>query len=78
MVKTIRQVMAVIGVMCIGGILGFVLGALIGGNFATGFRFNGVQGYEATAQIGFFLGALVGLVASGWRSFKRQARWEGR
>jgi len=76
MVKTIRQVIKVIGVMCIGGIFGFVIGALIGGNFATGFRFNGVQGYEATAQIGFFLGALFGLVAGGWRTLKRQAHWE--
>lgn len=53
----------------IGGILGFaifsilglLIGAFIGGNFMTDFKFNGVQGYEATGQIGAILGAVIGI-----------------
>lgn len=53
----------------IGGILGFaifsilglIIGAYIGGNFMTDFKFNGVQGYEATGQIGAILGAIIGV-----------------
>jgi uncharacterized membrane protein YeaQ/YmgE (transglycosylase-associated protein family) len=38
-----------------------LIGAFIGGNFMTDFKFNGVQGYEATGQIGAILGAVVGV-----------------
>ena len=48
------------------GAIGMLVGAWLGGNFATGFVFNGVRGYEATGQIGFILFALIGMVTS-WR-----------
>jgi hypothetical protein len=48
------------------GIIGMLVGAWFGGNFATGFVFNGVRGYEATSQIGFVLFALIGMVTC-WR-----------
>ena len=48
------------------GIIGMLVGAWFGGNFATGVVFDGVRGYEATSQIGFILFALVGVVTS-WR-----------
>jgi len=48
-----------------------IIGALIGGNYAEQFVFNGVQGYEATGQIGFILGALTGLIAGWWFLLKK-------
>lgn len=57
-------IVVVIGLVC--GVLGLASGALIGGNYAERFVFNGVRGYEATGQIGFLLGALLGVI-SGWR-----------
>ena len=44
------------------GVIGMVVGAWFGGNFATEVVFNGVRGYEATSQIGFILFSLVGAV----------------
>ena len=43
-----------------GIIIGFFIGAFIGGNFMPSFQFNGVQGYEATGQIGAFIGVVIG------------------
>ncbi len=65
------------GVLFIGllmGILGLLIGAVIGGNLAQGFTFNGVQGYEATGQIGLMLGAALGLIAGTILFFKRRKR----
>jgi uncharacterized membrane protein YeaQ/YmgE (transglycosylase-associated protein family) len=47
--------------------LGMLIGALIGGNFATEFQFNGVRGYEATGQVGFIIGAALGAMISSKR-----------
>ena len=66
MSKTILRVCVTLVIGFVTGILGWIFGALIGGNFAEQFVFNGVQGYEATGQVGFILGALLGLVL-GWR-----------
>ena len=66
MFKTVLRVFAVIVIGIVAGVIGWILGALIGGNFAEQFVFNGVQGYEATGQVGFILGALTGLISS-WR-----------
>ena len=48
------------------GVIGWIVGAWFGGNFATEVVFNGVRGYEATGQIGFILFALIGAIIS-WR-----------
>ena len=66
MLKTIFRVFAVIAIAFVSGAIGMIVGALIGGNFAEQFVFNGVQGYEATGQIGFILGISIGLIL-GWR-----------
>ena len=66
MLKTVLRVFAVIVIGFVSSIIGWIIGALIGGNYAELFVFNGVQGYEATGQIGFILGALIGLISS-WR-----------
>lgn len=44
-----------------GFVLGLIIGAILGGNFFESFQFNGVQGYEATGQ----LGAIIGSIAVG-------------
>lgn len=82
MIMIVLRVLAVIltGVVC--AILGLIAGAIIGGNlaavyeivFSHEFVFNGRVGYEATGQIGFILGALIGLVGSGVWLFRRQTR----
>jgi hypothetical protein len=48
------------------GIMGWLVGALIGGNFAEGFALSGVRGYEATGLVGFHLGVAIGATLS-WR-----------
>ena len=66
MLKTILRVFAVVLIGFVCGVIGMIVGALIGGNYAEQFLFNGVQGYEATGQIGFILAGLIGLISS-WR-----------
>ena len=46
------------------GMVGMLIGVLIGGNYATGFQFNGVRGYEASGQVGFIIGAALGVIVS--------------
>ena len=72
MTKTTPRVFYIIIIGLVAGVLGMIIGALIGGNYAEQFIFNGVQGYEATGQIGFILGALIGLIAGWWFLLKRK------
>jgi hypothetical protein len=73
MLKTTLRIFAVIVIGVISGATGMIIGALIGGNYAEQFVFNGVQGYEATGQIGFILGALIGSIAGWWFLLKRKS-----
>ena len=66
MLKNILRISAVIVIALVFGAIGMIIGALLGGNYAEQFVFNGVQGYEATGQIGFILGISIGLIL-GWR-----------
>ena len=66
MFKNVLRIFAVIVIALVFGAIGMIIGALLGGNYAEQFVFNGVQGYEATSQIGFILGVSIGLI-SGWR-----------
>ncbi len=68
MFKNALRIFAVIVIALVFGAIGMIIGALLGGNYAEQFIFNGVQGYEATGQIGFILGVSIGLI-SGWRFF---------
>ena len=65
MLKTVFRVLVTLVIGYVSGVTGWIVGALIGGNFAEQFFFNGVQGYEAAGQVGFILGALLGLIL-GW------------
>jgi hypothetical protein len=51
----------VLVVVIICGLVGMVIGAYLGGNYATSFQFNSVRGYEATGQVGFIVGAALGI-----------------
>jgi len=71
LIKVLR-IIAVIGITLVSGIIGLVIGALIGGNYAQDFVFDGVRGYEATGQLGFILGAVAGLFLSVWFIVRRK------
>jgi hypothetical protein len=79
-IKRVLRVLAVILIGIVAAVIGLIAGAIIGGNLAAlyelvsghAFVFNGREGYEATGQIGFILGALVGLVGSGVLLFGRR------
>lgn len=60
--KIIFSIIELLVRVIVGAFLGVVIGAFIGGNFMTDFQFNGVQGYEATGQIGILLGFLIGII----------------
>lgn len=70
MLNTLLRILSIIVIGLVSAILGWLIGAWFGGNFAEQVVFNGVQGYEATGQIGSILGALIGLFSSSWFLFK--------
>ena len=74
MVKSILKGALVIASGLGFGFLGLLIGAYIGGNFAETFIFNGVRGYEATGQLGFWAGIIVGLALSIFLLFRRSKR----
>lgn len=54
------------------GVIGLFISMYIGGNYAEDFVFNGVRGYEATGQIGFIIGGVIGLITGWWFLLKRK------
>lgn len=42
--------------------VGLIIGALIGGNFFTGFELFGLHGYEAMGVLGLIIGFALGIV----------------
>ena len=46
------------------GLIFMLIGISIGGNFFTNFELFGARGYEATGNLGFYIGILIGLVLS--------------
>jgi len=61
MLKSALKGIVVIAGSLLLGLVGMIVGAYIGGNFAEGFVFNGVRGYEATGQLGFWVGIIAGV-----------------
>jgi hypothetical protein len=51
--------------------LGWLVGAWFGGNYAENLRFNGVRGYEATGQIGMLCGIFVYLLLGAFYYVKK-------
>lgn len=54
------------------GVIGLFISMYIGGNYAEDFVFNGVRGYEATGQIGFIIGGVIGLIMGWWFLLNRK------
>jgi hypothetical protein len=52
--------------------LGMLIAAWFGGNYAESFQFAGVRGYEATGLVGFIIGTAIGIFLSEyfWRRKK--------
>ena len=61
MFKAALKGIAVLAGSLLLGLVGMIVGAYIGGNFAEDFVFNGVRGYEATCQLGFWMGIIAGV-----------------
>jgi len=57
------SIVAIMGGLA-GAVVGLGVGADYGGNYCSTCEFNGQRGYEATGQIGFLVGAVMGLVLS--------------
>jgi len=85
MIKIVKIILRVLAVMLIGfvsAVIGFIFGLVVGGTlagifeivFGFPFVFNGREGYEATAPLGFFLGALIGLIAGSVLLFSKRTK----
>jgi hypothetical protein len=59
-------------------ILGWLIGAWFGGNYAENVRFNGVRGYEATGQIGILCGVFVLLLLGAFYYVKKNCCGQAR
>ncbi len=73
--KMMLRLLAVLFIGLVFGVIGWIVGALIGGNYAEQFVFNSVRGYEATGQLGFILGVLIGVFFGWWIFFKKNSSW---
>ena len=58
--RSFIKILIVILAGIVSGILCWILGAYIGGNYALNFRFMGVRGYEAMGLLGLILGIIGG------------------
>lgn len=72
MLKTVLRVFLTLVIGFVLGVIGLLIAMVIGGNYAEDFVFNGVQGYEATGQIGFIVGGMIGLISGWWFLLKRK------
>ena len=59
MSKVLWRFVSILVIITITLLLGLLVGAWFGGNYAENFQFNGVRGYEATGQIGLLCGVFV-------------------
>ncbi|MBK7455006.1 MAG: hypothetical protein IPJ46_15185 [Anaerolineales bacterium] len=64
--KTILGIFFTLVIGFVLGVIGLFIAMYIGGNYAEDFVFNGVRGYEATGQIGFIIGGVIGLITGWW------------
>ncbi len=62
------HVVRIVAMAVFGGALLLLVGAIIGGNFATRFELFGLRGYEATGLIGLFVGVAAGAALAARRS----------
>ena len=57
MSRIVKRTLIIVAVTAVTLSLGVLAGAWFGGNYAQDFQFNGVRGYEATAQLGLIIGS---------------------
>lgn len=80
--KLVLRVLAVLLIGFVSAVIGLIVGAIVGGTlagiveiiFGYEFVFNGRTGYEATGQIGFLLGAVIGFIVSSVYLFGRRTK----
>ncbi len=72
MLKTALRVFFMLIIGFVLGVIGLFIAMYIGGNYAEDFVFNGVRGYEATGQVGFIVGGIIGLISGWWFMFKKR------
>lgn len=71
MEKTMRAgIVKCVVLGAVGAVVGLLLGAFLGGNWATGFQLFHLRGYEAMGVVGLILGGALGVLIgaySAWR-----------
>ncbi len=72
MLRTTLRVFLTLVIGFVLGVIGLFISMYIGGNYAEDFVFNGVRGYEATGQIGFIIGGVIGLIMGWWFLLNRK------
>ena len=72
MLRTTLRVFLTFVIGFVLGVIGLFISMYIGGNYAEDFVFNGVRGYEATGQIGFIIGGVIGLIMGWWFLLNRK------
>jgi hypothetical protein len=59
-VRALGESLVALAAGLMGAVVGLLMGATYGGNFARDFEFDGFLGYEATGRLGAVLGFVVG------------------
>lgn len=72
MLKMFWKAIVVIAVVSTFLLLGLLVGAWFGGNYAENFQFNHVRGYEATGQIGLMCGSFALLLLGAYYWVKKK------
>jgi len=62
MLKIALRILLILLCALLLGVIGFFIGAHIGGNYAQDFIFLGSKGYEAVGLIGFWVGVILTLI----------------
>ena len=62
--EVVLRIVSVVASGLVLGMLGMLIAAWFGGNYAERFQFAGVRGYEATGLVGFIIGTAIGIFLS--------------
>ncbi len=71
--SVIKRMLLVVVATLLGSVSCFVVGAFLGGNYATHFEFFHFHGYEATGVLGLLLGAIGGAALALYLTRARRA-----
>lgn len=73
-------ILSAVGVV-VSGILGWIIGAMIGGNIPSDFTYQGLPGYEGTGMLGFHIGVGLGVLAicaALWRQYQKRLAYKSK